>query len=286
MPIAYGRPGAIVARLPGQVELAGRRGCASAGRPRSRWCPLSQVRMASSAASSSRTPTRYCGAIGSRSVVLAARPSSPASRPSAPGTSPGTSGRSAASSSGSSASSARLGVADHRHLGGHPAPGPGRVGLDLHDPHLARLRQVLGVREVRADHEQRVDVVHQRPRTARCRAARSRRWCTGESSGTTRLAGQRLDDRGAQHLGRPRAARSRACRAPAPARIATLLTGVEHVGGRVAGPRRRGGPAGGQRRSATVAGGRAGATCRHGSASASATWMSFGTVRWATPRRA
>ena len=35
-----------------------------------------------------------------------------------------------------------------------------------------------------------------------------------------------------------------------------------------------------------VFGGRAGATCCHGSASASATWMSFGMVRCATPRRA
>jgi len=53
---------------------------------------------------------------------------------------------------------ALAGVADHRNLCGHPDPGAGGIGLDLHHPDLSRLRQVLGVREVGADHEQRVAI--------------------------------------------------------------------------------------------------------------------------------
>ena len=56
---------------------------------------------------------------------------------------------------------ALLRVAHHGYLGGHPDARPGGVGVDLYHPHLAGLRQVLGVREVRADHEQRVAVLDQ-----------------------------------------------------------------------------------------------------------------------------
>ena len=93
--------------------------------------------------------------------VLQGVPCPPATWPSPPGTSRRWRRSARGVSSGSSASQAQLGVADHRHLGRHPHPGPDRVGLDLHDPHLARRGQVLGVGEVRADHEQRVAVLHQ-----------------------------------------------------------------------------------------------------------------------------
>ena len=58
--MAYGIPGAIVARLPDRKN-SGRRGSCQFRAAQVAIVPLSQVSTASSAASSSSTPTTYCG---------------------------------------------------------------------------------------------------------------------------------------------------------------------------------------------------------------------------------
>ena len=88
-------------------------------------------------------------------------------------------------------------IPDHRDLDRHPHPGPGRVGVDLHDPDFAGLGQVLGVGEVGADHEQRVAVLHQiltGPGTEQPDPADRVLGVVRDD----RLAGQGLDDRRAE----------------------------------------------------------------------------------------
>ncbi len=55
-----------------------------------------------------------------------------------------------------------VGIAHEGNVGGEAVAGSHRVGLDLHDGRLAGLGQVLRVREVRADHEERVAGLHDR----------------------------------------------------------------------------------------------------------------------------
>ena len=91
-------------------------------------------------------------------------------------------------------------VADQGDVGGDPVADGGRVDVDLHDLDGSWFRQVLGVREVGADHEQRVGRLHglfgglgaQQPD-----AAGGERVVVGHAA----LAGERLDDRAAEQLG-------------------------------------------------------------------------------------
>ena len=105
----------------------------------------------------------------------------------------------------------------------------------------------------------------------------------GESSGTVALPDSVLTI-GAASVSARASSSSRACSAPAPARIAIFFPSFRKSASRCRSSS-RGRPGAGSR-IAAVRGGLAGATCCHGSASASATWMSLGTVRCATPRRA
>ena len=105
----------------------------------------------------------------------------------------------------------------------------------------------------------------------------------GESSGTVPLPDSVLMI-GAPSVSATASSCSRACRAPAPARIATFSPAFSTSASRCRSSSR--GRPGAASRIGDVAGGRAGPTSAQGFSPAGATWMSFGTVRWATPRRA
>ncbi len=191
--------------------------------------PESQVRTASSAHTRSRARARYCGAIGFPVRRTPGRPSGPASRASRAGSVSRCERSVRRVSRGSSASRVAAGVADQRHVGGQPVADPDRVQLDLHHLHLARLRQVLGVREVRPHHQQGVHVVDQ--------VGAGRRAEQPDTAGDVgrivrhhHLPGQRLDDRGAQRVGHPL---QQVAGAPGadPGQDGRLLPGVEQVGG-------------------------------------------------------
>ena len=159
-------------RQPGRHAWPGCRTGRTPARPESCQCraahvaivPESQVSTASSdaARSSSTLAPAYCGAIGSRSGDSSAAIFVPPVAPSAAGTSQG------------DRADPRAGVSEAATPPASPATSPisgtsvgsrfptrAGVKLDLHHVHLARLRQVLGVREVGAQHQQRVDVVDQ-----------------------------------------------------------------------------------------------------------------------------
>ena len=115
------------------------------------------------------------------------------------------------------------------HLGRDPVADARGVDLDLHHLGRARRREVLGVREVGPDHEQRVGLAPWRPPTGGCRAGRSPPVVSGWSSGTTALPGRVLT------IGLPSALGHRQHLVPGAEGAGAgqehdLGAGVEHVG--------------------------------------------------------
>ena len=94
----------------------------------------------------------------------------------------------------------RGGIALEVDLVGVPHAQPARVDVDLHGPRAARLGQPLGVREARADHEQRVAAVHHVGARLRAQQA-DRAGHPRQVVGHRGAAVQRLGDAGAERVG-------------------------------------------------------------------------------------
>ena len=203
--------------------------------------------MASSAASRSITAIRCWGWMGSASIdssaaIFSRHSAIPSGRRSRKERSV------LRSSRGSRAAKRLLGVADHAgrrwRCGCRPGSGSASICTTLAWPGLG---QVLGVREVGADHEQRVALLHGVLGRAPCRAGRCRRWSSGWSSGTTALPGRVLTIGLPSSFGRRPAPRPGRAGRPAPTSMTTLLPAFEHLGGGLRGRGAGAAPGGGRK---------------------------------------